>query len=771
MEEVKKYLSNTGVNSPFFLVVGDENYLSVRARLLELGLKIFRLSGCCLSPDKPPNLDRLFGAFDFADIDSSSEDKKIVVVGLGEYLALRGEDEAYKRLHEMKEQKVGNARIVLLLRGVSSVVRKIQENDKRRNTERYMLFTEETDSNISVSVIAQDLDCEAGEGIEGLICELEEGKTAVSVKTYADFSKSMFKISKINSAYDGIKKMAPDFSLAESLGSTVEWTEFLTALTAVNGEMSLLFDDFGDNPESELVKWLGGFAYKNWLYFIFLQLKRGEIDNSYLRYVLSITKKFENFKNNIVNAIINISHTEKQFDKFYDERSELISRLIAEKKIADSDIEDFVLNNRKDPVDGLFKLTAKTLVERKEFIALYACVDKNLITSRVNTVYNTLAYYLSKYTFSDPKVDGDLNELFTDYFERYKRQKVLNVIDDDFLALVEALAFERKYNRLRTRTEVIASVEDKENTYLHWIDALGAEFLGFIQKLCNVKELALKIHIAQANLPTITCENNGFFYDDWDDNRRKKVKELDELKHKKESKYNYDNEKLPVHLADELDIIESAIETIAKELKSGFYKKALVVSDHGASRLAVINGQEEKYDNDTNGEHGGRCSRRPDDFSPTSYDLPFATESPDGKYLVLANYGRFRGSRKANVEVHGGATLEEVVVPIIEITLANPETSVELVENELFASFRKPLVFSLFSKTELQNLRVVFENNPTVYFAKKVDKNHFEIVTDIKRSGKYEADVFEGDNPVATITLDVQSETRKSGDEFDNLFD
>lgn len=35
---------------------------------------------------------------------------------------------------------------------------------------------------------------------------------------------------------------------------------------------------------------------------------------------------------------------------------------------------------------------------------------------------------------------------------------------------------------------------------------------------------------------------------------------------------------------------------------------------------------------------------------------------------ILANYDRFRGSRRANVEVHGGASMEEVAVPIIEIT-------------------------------------------------------------------------------------------------------
>ncbi len=36
--------------------------------------------------------------------------------------------------------------------------------------------------------------------------------------------------------------------------------------------------------------------------------------------------------------------------------------------------------------------------------------------------------------------------------------------------------------------------------------------------------------------------------------------------------------------------------------------------------------------------------------------------------MGACHYDRFKGSRKANVEVHGGATLEEITVPIIEIT-------------------------------------------------------------------------------------------------------
>ena len=98
MNEVKKYLSNTSVNAPFFLVVGDGNYESIKALLLEVGLKPVKVSDLCRSADKRPNLDSLIGNVDFADIDGQSRDKKIVILGLGEYLALCGDEAAFDLL-------------------------------------------------------------------------------------------------------------------------------------------------------------------------------------------------------------------------------------------------------------------------------------------------------------------------------------------------------------------------------------------------------------------------------------------------------------------------------------------------------------------------------------------------------------------------------------------------------------------------------------------------------------------------------------------------
>ena len=63
------------------------------------------------------------------------------------------------------------------------------------------------------------------------------------------------------------------------------------------------------------------------------------------------------------------------------------------------------------------------------------------------------------------------------------------------------------------------------------------------------------------------------------------------------------------------------------------------------------------------GEHSGRCC-----LINEMDEKPNCAAEENG-YWVLANYDRFVGGRLASVEVHGGATLEEILVPVIEFSL------------------------------------------------------------------------------------------------------
>lgn len=181
-------------------------------------------------------------------------------------------------------------------------------------------------------------------------------------------------------------------------------------------------------------------------------------------------------------------------------------------------------------------------------------------------------------------------------------------------------------------------------------------------------------------------------------------------------------------------------------------------------RLAVLQRKEEKYETGTKGEHSGRCC---ESFDSYNNDLQFATE--ENGYLVLADYGRFKGSRAANVEVHGGASLEEVVVPIIELTLKDSKITVDLVEEFVTVDYKTGTEITLFFNKPLKK-EVSIVMSSIRYPAFSLDDNHYKVILpDTKRAGNYPADVYVGDDFIGKILIKAQGKSGKINEGFDNL--
>lgn len=744
IDSVKKYLTSS-VNTPYFLFISDGQYTTVMDELSIMGLDLVTMSGFCNNDDKMPDIDGLFTYIKAAGVNGNK--KKFVVTGLGEYLALRGSDEATRTLSRLKDHNVGDAKVVLLLRGLVSLIAGMQ-TDPRFDIRRFSVV-DKAECDLSFTLATPSVGLSALSGFKAMLVELENGRCGiVAVNTAVNLDKAIFTVHQINNAYEGIKFLTKSFALARSCGSDARWADLLTELNQSSGSLDEVFEkhDLGNNLESDFYARTAGSDFRNWLYFICLKCKADKLQNGYLRFILDKTSCFEEFARNVLNAIIEIPHTDKRFDSFYRERKALVE------KFPESDIADFVVNSRHVVSECIYKLTDGTRAEREEIIAW---LSKNDMVQQLDGIYPVLAAYLKEYVFKCP----ELAVVLTEYFEAYKRQKLSNKIEPVFLEKVDELALSRKFNRLPTRDEIMDGV-DKNDTFLYWLDALGVEYLGLIEALVQKRGLSVRVNIARAELPTITAINRGFF-DAWQ-GRKEKNDELDDTKHRDKGGYNFTNNELPIHLAKELDIITAMIDKAATELALRHCKRFLIVSDHGASRLAVLRRKEEKYDTDTTGEHSGRCCKL---FQP--YDLPFAAE--ENGYLVLADYGRFKGSRAANVEVHGGASLEEVVVPVIELSLKNGSVTVKLVDETVTVDFRTGTEIKLFFNSPVQNITVVL--NGKRYSASQIDANHYSVkLPDTKRAGDYSADIYAGDNLIGKIMIKAQGKTGKVNDAFDDLF-
>lgn len=724
--EIKQYRDGTE-SYPFFVTVDEPTcYRRLKDELSVMSACV-RLSDFCRGKDVEPDLDAL-----------SSRLRNLagfsVLIGLGEYLTLLGRGQSEAELSKLKDLLLQGGKTVVLCRGCHEVLEKFSRVDPRFDSRR-AFFLRNTSETLDLTLVPEGLDIAAVDGFKAALMALEDGDRIICLKTALAFTNAAVDVKRIRSAYEGVRHIAPTFNVPERCGSKEQWTRLLNDLWRFK-TLEFVFN------QHDLTRYTPGQDYAQWLYFIALKMRGTK--RPYLSYVLDRTDAFGDFDANMLHGILDVDPKDKKFQCLYAERKTLTNRF------PESELAGFVAEAKIKGADRVLYLTDNTEIERKAIIECLSSHEQLTVDS-ADKQYPALRDYLRVFAFTC----GELSQPLCNYFERYKRQKVLNRIEDGFLDLVSSNARERRYNLLQTRDEVFDRL-DKAGAELYFLDALGLEFMGFIQAKCAKLGLGLVVRIARANLPSITSINRGF-YEAW---RGKKVtiKDLDHLKHDGEDGFDYQQTKLPIHLPRELDIISSVLERAKTELASGGARKIVIASDHGASRLVVVNGQELKYEVDSKGTNSGRCCAACD-----LQGLESATE--ENGFLVLANYGRFSGGRKASVEVHGGASWEEVLVPIIELSLLNKSVKVALTSKTITANFRTKAEIVIFSVDELDHVSVSVRG--TNYLAERLDANRHKVVlTEVKRAGSYEAEVFEGANLLGCVSFTVKTGTGQENDLF-----
>lgn len=749
--EVQNYISAVK-GLPFFYVVGDEGYCSVLDELKQADISVVRMSDFCFKEDKFPSVDELIDFFRTSDVDY--RDNKFVVVGLGEFLALRGAAIADKELRRLKNTTLGNARVILLLRGVSAQATKIIRDDNKILDQQRAYISINTLTNISITNMPADVGLVSKTGVKHLLRAMEDGACGIIYATTSlVLDHALFPLSVLSGAHSVVKLLVDGFNLDSKFGTEEQWQRLLKDLNISNKDINVVFDkyDIDERIVDDLCLAVSGLEYRNWLVFLYFKLNEAQIQNSYLKLVVEETSSFENFKTNLMIKITELSHNDRSFRHLYDERKKLL------KDFPETDIAIFVKANEIDPEESIYRLTDNTLLEKKTVVKWVA---QHGLSDAISYVYPALDSYLKKYIFDCPVFANELIE----YFDFYKKQKVLNHISDDFIKLVEKYASDISYAKLPTRDNAIKSIADKSSAYLYWIDALGVEYLSYITDLAKKKGLSIHTDIVRSDLPTITSMNKQFF-EQWTGGKKYKEEQLDNIKHKDKGGYFFTDDEDPIHIPAELEVIEKALNIAAMELGMHRCKAFVIASDHGASRLAVIKKQEIPYETDTKGEHSGRCCRVFD-----GCDVPYKVE--ENGYIILSDYGRFRGSRPANVEVHGGASLEEIIVPVITLTLKK-QVGVQITiirSEEIIADRRDGVTLHLYISDvdSPDNISLVIEDK--LYHGASEDGSHYTFhLKDIKRAKTkpYTADVFDGSDLIGSISFKVKGKTATVKDDFD----
>lgn len=298
-------------------------------------------------------------------------------------------------------------------------------------------------------------------------------------------------------------------------------------------------------------------------------------------------------------------------------------------------------------------MTASTDSDRR--LIIESLGKGRLTLSDVEKIYPELYHYMRPLGI---QLDNS-NHWITEYFEAYRRSKIANNPEQvtPLLSLKNAnqSTFQHWCDNIKTVKTLLHNRPDIDKFY--WIDGLGVDWIPFISYVIqkhNVDNIFLnELYVARAILPTTTTVNKAKLMElVADGTKLEKIGDLDG--------YAHQHKGFPQYIIDEMRIIEDAVHKILTQYNG---KKIAFVSDHGLTYLA-------QYGQGINlagiiSDHEGRTAVVASGaaVSDNKYCI-----LDDGKTLCALTEDSLTSKIPKGHGAHGGATPEEVLVPIIIVS-------------------------------------------------------------------------------------------------------
>ncbi len=333
--------------------------------------------------------------------------------------------------------------------------------------------------------------------------------------------------------------------------------------------------------------------------------------------------------------------------------------------------------------------TGLSNTEKEFVINLYknGVLDKD----EVKSVYPSFYFYL--FGIGETEIEGK-NECKY-YLEAYRESKVADS-DNPYLqqyyssGCANSTNLYSMYYELQRQETLIASYVGETDIYV--LDGVGAEYTPLIIELLVINGYEVEYcDYASCHLPSITDVNKEYMasigYKEWFLDFDQKV-------------IHGEFYKSAINLRKAFDILEEKIRDIVQEAAG---KKILITADHGATARAKWTETKKKYNFDRS-DHEGRCCKiaSKDDFTDTLDYIVYEDEGkPGNPYIISLNETSLYNRPK--YENHGGATIEEMLVPVI---VASPQTGqkkvvYKVVDDKLeVTGLDKKVTFAIIPDTE-----------------------------------------------------------------------
>ena len=657
LEQLKSYLKYdarvASLNPVRFINVETmADWIQVKGFLQTITSTIIYLSDFCEESDTPPNINRLKHAI-------RTTQGSTLVLPLSEYLRINNRI-ATKTLEdilkaEYENNSNGKLRIYVPVYRMKEILKGIILDPRQKDSIHY--FDTCTESDYSLTLIQEELELtfegNQTKGYKEYLTYWEQNpkkpvifhtKNAIQYKdiVFAD------NVTVIISTFDFLKfhyHLPAD--IKEEYGKDDQWKKLADSYSQTKKFESAICNLLTTDHFSEklFVSWEKYDPIKRWLLWIWAKHKQPD---GYLGIVTDKSNHINEFENLIFSEILN-HFDSNRFSDLAKNRKEIIQNM----KITPS--QKFLKEVKSlEVVDQMRCMTDSTREEKQIILSAFShCEPSETATSILKEVYPDAYFYLERMDFQDESLE--------EYFFSYKRHKLTNNKTDEFLDAVNTFA--KNHNapmwNLPSRNLAVDELFDQDAIIL-FVDALGIEYISLLQHMFDDKQYDVEIKFARCNLPSTTKVNTDFL----EGRVNVRYQKLDELKHS--STINY-----PDNLIDEFSILHD-VKGKADELLRN-YPSIIITADHGSSRMAVLyRNQAEVHQPKGNAElekYGRCCIDTVNDYTEIEGLIH------DQAYWIFGNYSRFAEKGAPHCEIHGGASFEEMIVPVMRIRKA--ETSIQ----------------------------------------------------------------------------------------------
>jgi len=329
-----------------------------------------------------------------------------------------------------------------------------------------------------------------------------------------------------------------------------------------------------------------------------------------------------------------------------------IAILEADKAMFDADIRQFIAlcKNKSTSLVAPW-MNCGTAIERAEL--LRRCAKDGIVSNDIKTVYPEVAAYLNQaFVFNDVELE--------EYFKNYRELKVTGRVTPEFYSKSASMS----PRKVQSRDTILQQYVSDDKCALLVVDAMGAEWLPMLITLAKERNLDIEsFTVGQAQLPTSTVFNNIY----WKDKKRQlpDIKRFDNIAHNGVEAHEVNTSE--ENLAAALNVINK---TILPRVADGLtrFERVVLTADHGSTRLAVLAWKSTpRLAQTIQCEDGAPISDWRYRKRAAHGKCPLEMEETlDGQYWVVRGYDRLpKKGGGQGFELHGGATLEERLVPVV----------------------------------------------------------------------------------------------------------